>query len=571
MNAKSFLPIILLIIVGIFHKDIRNSITYFQDELFLSKIQLEPCDKQYPKLTLLDFLKTKQYINNISLPNTNASSTSSAIYTNARIGEALGFLTENVKSQDELIQKFPYGVINIQNIVDDLKTKKIIAPYGEYNNNYLTNDNAKIIYSDDSDLAGVTYKTLKSLPDKDLSNEEIFTEILAQNMKAHWLKMKESGDYGKDGLYYGKRGYSKNTLLALSKLSTESISSKEFDSYLGNGSMLRAWGIGLDKRFTPEQAYEFGAAQSAITHPNNDIKIAAGTVSYLFSNLQSNRQKNKKEIAADLIKFMELKANSNSSALKYLKLGVNLADRKTDPILVFNKISGFTYNELLALLMYSFLYFDNYSEALTNIIHTTGDNDTVAFVLGALFGLYNGIELANSYLEFIEPNDYTSLAKEKTIYFVRHGESQWNESMIGKGNLDLPLSHKGIVQANTTAQILKKVINKETKIISSPLLRASQTCKIFCNEIGCDFQLDSRLIEKSFDIKTAETEEEFEKRIDSFAKQEIDSSELIFAHGLVFQKLQKVLGISQVEKLNMGGIAKLTQSKNGTWSVKVIH
>ena len=390
-------------------------------------------------------------------------------------------------------------------------------------------------------------------------------------MKQHWLEMKESGEYGKDGLYYGKRGYSKNTLLALSKLSTESISSKEFDSYLGNGSMLRAWVIGLDKRFTPEQAYKFGAAQSAITHPNSDIKIAAGTISYLFSNLQINRQKDKKEIAADLIKFMESKGNSSSASLKYLKLGVTLADRNTDPILVFNKISGFTYNEFLALLMYSFLYFDNYPEALTTIIHTTGDNDTVAFVLGALFGLYNGIELDNSYLEFIEANDYTSLAKERTIYFVRHGESQWNESMIGKGNLDLPLSHKGIVQANTTAQTLKKFINKETKIISSPLLRASQTCKIFCNEIGCNFQFDYRLIEKSFDIKTAETEEEFEKRIDSFAKQEIDSSELIFAHGLVFQKLQKVLGISQVEKLNMGGVAKLTQSKNGKWSVEVIH
>ena len=410
MNAKRFLPIIVLIIVGIFHKDIRNSIVYFQDALFLSKIQLEPCDKQYPKLTLLDFLKTKQYINNISLPKTNAPSTSSsAIYTNARIGEALGFLTENVKSQDELIQKFPYGVINIQNIVDDLKTKKIIAPYGEYNNNYLTTDNAKLIYSDDSDLAGVTYKTLKSLPDKDLSNLSIFTEILAQNMKQHWVQMKKSGDYGEDGLYYGKRGYSKNTLLALSKLSTESISSKEFDSYLGNGSMLRAWVIGLDKRFTPEQAYDFGAAQSAITHPNSDIKIAAGTVSYLFSNLQSNKQKDKKAIATDLIKLMESKANSDSSALKYLKLGVDLADRKTDPILVFNKISGFTYNEFLALLIYSFLYFDNYSEALTNIIHTTGDNDTVAFVLGALFGLYDGIELDNSYLEFIEPNYYPAI------------------------------------------------------------------------------------------------------------------------------------------------------------------
>lgn len=165
----------------------------------------------------------------------------------------------------------------------------------------------------------------------------------------------------------------------------------------------------------------------------------------------------------------------------------------------------------------------------------------------------------------------TSFAKERTIYFVRHGESQWNESMIGKGNLDLPLSHKGVIQANTTAQILKKLIKKDTKIISSTLLRAAQTCKIFCNEVGCNFQLDSRLIEKSFDIKTAETEEEFEKRIDSFAKQEIDSSELIFAHGLVFQKLQKVLGISQIEKLNMGGVAKLTQSKNGTWSVEVIH
>lgn len=90
-----------------------------------------------------------------------------------------------------------------------------------------------------------------------------------------------------------------------------------------------------------------------------------------------------------------------------------------------------------------------------------------------------------------------SLAKERTIYFVRHGESQWNESMIGMGDLDLPLSHKGIIQANITTQILKNLVTKDIKIISSTLLRASQTCKIFCNEIGCDFQIDSRLIEKN--------------------------------------------------------------------------
>ncbi len=64
------------------------------------------------------------------------------------------------------------------------------------------------------------------------------------------------------------------------------------------------------------------------------------------------------------------------------------------------------------------------------------------------------------------------------FYFVRHGESEYNEKKIAAGGLiDCPLTLKGITQAH----ILKKKIASNLgikKVICSPLLRAKHTAEI---------------------------------------------------------------------------------------------
>lgn len=69
----------------------------------------------------------------------------------------------------------------------------------------------------------------------------------------------------------------------------------------------------------------------------------------------------------------------------------------------------------------------------------------------------------------------------KKIYFVRHGESEYNVKGFDSGNLDVKLTSFGQEQALKTAQLLKD--KNITYIISSNLSRAYDTALIIKNII----------------------------------------------------------------------------------------
>ena len=58
------------------------------------------------------------------------------------------------------------------------------------------------------------------------------------------------------------------------------------------------------------------------------------------------------------------------------------------------------------------------------------------------------------------------------LYFVRHGQTEFNATNLYMGSLDLPLNELGIVQVETLAQRIFKL--DLHLIVSSDLLRASQ-------------------------------------------------------------------------------------------------
>lgn len=85
------------------------------------------------------------------------------------------------------------------------------------------------------------------------------------------------------------------------------------------------------------------------------------------------------------------------------------------------------------------------------------------------------------------------------IYFVRHGESEANQSGVFAGQKeDSVLTEKGKEQAHATAQEIKIENLKFDQIICSPLKRTKETAEIIADEIGFDIQkiyFDKRVIE----------------------------------------------------------------------------
>ena len=65
----------------------------------------------------------------------------------------------------------------------------------------------------------------------------------------------------------------------------------------------------------------------------------------------------------------------------------------------------------------------------------------------------------------------------KKVYFVRHGESQWNVEDKICGVTDSPLTDKGHRQAVETAQAILDAGIHVDLILYSPLQRAADTAK----------------------------------------------------------------------------------------------
>lgn len=77
------------------------------------------------------------------------------------------------------------------------------------------------------------------------------------------------------------------------------------------------------------------------------------------------------------------------------------------------------------------------------------------------------------------------------IYFVRHGQTDWNKVGRLQGHIDISLNQEGKKQAQIVKQKLKGV--KFDKVFSSPLKRAKETAQIICNQ---KIVVDDRLIER---------------------------------------------------------------------------
>lgn len=106
------------------------------------------------------------------------------------------------------------------------------------------------------------------------------------------------------------------------------------------------------------------------------------------------------------------------------------------------------------------------------------------------------------------------------LILVRHGESEGNAGGFVQGHLDFGLTALGRVQAHTTAERLASM--KVDRLISSPLLRASETASIIGTAIGHSVEHEPGLMEYDMGAASgltgAQIRERFPEVIASFQK-----------------------------------------------------
>jgi probable phosphoglycerate mutase len=106
------------------------------------------------------------------------------------------------------------------------------------------------------------------------------------------------------------------------------------------------------------------------------------------------------------------------------------------------------------------------------------------------------------------------------LYYIRHGETDWNAEGRVQGARDIPLNEKGIGQASAAGAILRDVLEKTGRqpadfdYVSSPLGRARQTMDLLRSALGLPsdgYRLDHELREIAYGEWEGMTFAEMEK------------------------------------------------------------
>ena len=96
----------------------------------------------------------------------------------------------------------------------------------------------------------------------------------------------------------------------------------------------------------------------------------------------------------------------------------------------------------------------------------------------------------------------------KTLYLVRHGETDHNADGRAMGQMDIPLNKHGLDQAQQTANFLRRYPIEH--IVSSDLARAMSTAQPLADVLRLVVQPEARLRELSFGILEGKTVAECE-------------------------------------------------------------
>ncbi|MGN1023665.1 MAG: histidine phosphatase family protein [Lachnospiraceae bacterium] len=86
----------------------------------------------------------------------------------------------------------------------------------------------------------------------------------------------------------------------------------------------------------------------------------------------------------------------------------------------------------------------------------------------------------------------------KTIYLLRHGETEWNKRKLFQGQTDIPLDEAGIEQARACRMMAESLHLAFDGVYASPLKRALETTEIVSGLPKEKICTDKRLMEMDF-------------------------------------------------------------------------
>lgn len=135
----------------------------------------------------------------------------------------------------------------------------------------------------------------------------------------------------------------------------------------------------------------------------------------------------------------------------------------------------------------------------------------------------------------------------KTVLFVRHGKSSWEDKVSDK---DRTLKERGITDAHLVANALVSSNTTIDYVFSSPANRALHTCMIFARNLN--LELNKVQINEALYDFSGEHLLDFLKNVDNAY-----ATILIFGHNNALTTLVNTLGDRYIENVPTAGLTKI--------------
>jgi probable phosphoglycerate mutase len=124
------------------------------------------------------------------------------------------------------------------------------------------------------------------------------------------------------------------------------------------------------------------------------------------------------------------------------------------------------------------------------------------------------------------------MRRQMLLYYIRHGETDWNREGRLQGQRDIPINTNGRAQARRCGEVLRELFARAAvdaarlDFVASPLGRARETMQLARGALGLDptsYRTDARLAEVSFGAWEGCTTEELRAHApDAVAARESD-------------------------------------------------